>query len=264
MARWDSSRLREWNRAGAVPPSERTHLAACYDAEVAYADAQLGALLDALDAAGARARTLVCVTSDHGETLGEHDAYFGHAHHLFDATLLVPLVVSLPGRVARDARVTEPVRLLDLAPTLLEILGAGALREVEGRSFAPLAWARSAPRGGRAERDSGPVVARRAIAVAETRASDRADAELNPVPHKLAIRTAGGKLVRWLDSDSLEVYDLATDPAESRNVAAGDTALARSLASALSAWEDETGAAPPLEEIDEETRERLRSLGYIE
>ena len=94
-----------------------------YDGEVAFADAQLGALLDALQATSGRDRTLIVVAGDHGESLGEH----GEADHgmlLYEAALRVPLVMAGPGVPA--ATLDRPGALVDIVPTVLARLGLPA------------------------------------------------------------------------------------------------------------------------------------------
>src|SRR5262249_28450489 len=93
-----------------------------YDGEVAYADAQLGRLLDFLDAKALRGRTLVVLTSDHGEGLGDHGED-EHLMFLYDATLHVPLLVSWPGVLPAGLKVAGQFRSVDLLPTAVELLG---------------------------------------------------------------------------------------------------------------------------------------------
>ena len=101
-----------------------------YDGEVAYADAQVGRVVSALEAAGLSARTIVAVTSDHGEALGEHGEQT-HGMLTYDATLRVPLVIARPGGSA--ARDDEPRSLADLGPMLLP---AGAASRPAGDAVA--------------------------------------------------------------------------------------------------------------------------------
>src|SRR6185295_13219674 len=116
-----------------------------YDAEVAYADAMAGKLISDLQSAGQMDRTLVMVAADHGESLGEHGEPT-HGVFAYEVTQRVPWIVwagSHIGRGASDAL----VRLIDLAPTALDLLGIDAPREFEGRSVIPLvAGAESTPR----------------------------------------------------------------------------------------------------------------------
>jgi len=109
----------------APAPFGPRHARSPYDGEVAYADAQVGRVLAWLDEKGLRRRTLVVVTSDHGEGLGEH----GEDEHMFfvyDSTLRVPLVFSWPGRLPAGARVRGQFRSVDLLATVLELAGAPA------------------------------------------------------------------------------------------------------------------------------------------
>lgn len=123
---------------------DRVHLEALYDGGVAFQDEMLGALLDRLEETGVAERTLVIVTSDHGEELHDHGV-FEH-DWMFNTNLLVPLVLRLPGRAHAGTRVSWPVELLDLPPTILDLAGLpGALATpedpraaaVQGRSLLP-------------------------------------------------------------------------------------------------------------------------------
>src|SRR5262249_5225210 len=103
-----------------------------YDAEVAYVDAQIGAFLDRLRAASLLDRTLVAVVADHGESLGEHGERT-HGVFTYDVTVRVPWILWAGSRLhgAADAM----VRLIDVAPTLLDILGVSVPSTFEGRSI---------------------------------------------------------------------------------------------------------------------------------
>ncbi len=131
-----------WNAHGARLADGRidaAHARALYDGEVRHVDAQLGRLLDALRDADLLAGTLVVVTADHGESLGEHGTWFDHGEDTYDATCRVPLVVALPDTLdapaeARTGVRDAPVSLADLAPTVLELAGLRPLRSTLGRS----------------------------------------------------------------------------------------------------------------------------------
>jgi arylsulfatase len=104
-----------------------------YDGEIAAADEEVGKVLDALRQAGRWEGTLVVVTSDHGESLGEHDYYFDHGENLFDPTLRIPLIVSMPG-ARRGARSEALVSTLDLVPTVLDAVKVSYPPDLAGRS----------------------------------------------------------------------------------------------------------------------------------
>lgn len=208
-----------------------------YDAEIAYTDFQLGRLLERLASAGRRSDTLVVVTSDHGESLGEHGEPT-HMHFVYDATQLVPLIVQGPGIPA--GRVIEPqVRLVDVGPTILDLVGLPPLREAQGRSLAPLLHGASAP-----SRE----------AYVETLAPQRLG--WSPL---FGLRGDGVKYIR---APRPELYDLGADPDELENRIDTDPERARALDARL---EDRlAGPDPPRADVDldEEAVRRLEALGY--
>jgi arylsulfatase A-like enzyme len=119
--------------AGPWTPELRQAAIDKYDESIAYLDHQLGQLFAALQARGRWERTLVVVTSDHGEEFGEHGVYF-HGNSLYRASLEVPLLLRYPGVVPAGQAIVVPVSLRDLAATVLELAGAPA--ELPGRSLA--------------------------------------------------------------------------------------------------------------------------------
>ena len=127
-------------RAGGLrnldPVTERPLIDAFYDSGVAFMDRQLGRLLTALDALPPGQETVVVLTSDHGEALGDHGGEIGHVG-LHDPTLHVPLLIAAAGGLP-GLRVREPVASIDLVPTLLELLDLEDCSECEGQSLRPL------------------------------------------------------------------------------------------------------------------------------
>jgi arylsulfatase A-like enzyme len=109
-----------------------------YDGTLVYTDDNLGRVMAVVDELALTDNTLVAVVGDHGEALGEHDLYFSHDFSLYDEVLRVPLVLRMPGRIPAGTVVDQQVRLMDLAPTFLELLGVDALPETEGVSLASL------------------------------------------------------------------------------------------------------------------------------
>ena len=106
-----------------------------YDGEVHYVDAEIGRLVDALRADGRLADTIVIVTADHGESLGEHSYWFEHGRHAYEVTCRVPLIVRLPDAMRRrpaPGRRDSDLSLVDLTPTLLELLDLPQLRRLDG------------------------------------------------------------------------------------------------------------------------------------
>lgn len=115
--------------------SELPAMIRLYDAGIRYADERVGAVLAELDALGLAENTLVIVTSDHGEMMGEHGE-FSHAS-LRDPVLRVPLVMALPSRFPGGRRVGAQVRSIDIPPTVVDLLGLPALPDVDGVSLRP-------------------------------------------------------------------------------------------------------------------------------
>jgi arylsulfatase len=128
---------REWARG-----SDKTlgYYVALYDGEIAAVDAELGRVLAALDETGFGSNTLVVLTSDHGESLGEHGYFFDHGEDLFDPGLRIPLLIAAPG--GKAGRSSELASTLDLMPTILDaaklpyppgLAGQSLMPVVEGR-----------------------------------------------------------------------------------------------------------------------------------
>jgi tetratricopeptide (TPR) repeat protein len=209
-----------------------------YHGEVAAADAALGPLLDPILATGKSGRTLVVLTADHGESLGEH----GEATHgifAYEATLRVPLVLYQP-RLFRPRVVTDPVRHVDLLPTILDALTLPVPEGLPGASLLPLvAGASPQPDASYFEALSGQL--------------NRGWAPLHGVVHD---RT------KYVDLPIPELYDLGSDPAEARNLAPSQPPQLEAMRTRLVPFRAaDRGTAPGRESA--EVRERLRSLGYL-
>ena len=217
-----------------------------YAGEIAFADAQLGRLLDAVRQRFGDAGQLVVVTSDHGESLGEHGERT-HSYGLYDATLAVPLVLRGPGLPA-GATVPGVVSLAALAPTVVELAGLSALPRTDAPSLVG-AWEEDAPGGEGAYAES-----------LATRL-DHGWASLH------AWRTPAHHYVR---APRAELYDVSRDPRErddlldvsaGREVEHDASVTAKSLdgkIAAVLADEHPLRRAP----IDEVALEQLRALGY--
>jgi arylsulfatase A-like enzyme len=122
----------------AVPGKPLGWYVARYDGEIAAVDAEVGQLLDALDASAVRDRTLVVVTSDHGESLGEHEYYFDHGEDLFDPSIRIPLIVAGPG-IPAGRRSDVLATTLDLVPTVLDAVKVSYPPDLAGESLLPAA-----------------------------------------------------------------------------------------------------------------------------
>ncbi len=156
----DSQLLIKWGYLDKLklPPAYITLARDCYDSCVGYLDARLGELFDELERLRILDRTIVIVTSDHGEGLGEHDLFF-HGESLYRTEIRVPLVILLPGQ-KNSVKVNETISLRDLPATIVELAGQGTSRAFPGRSLVRL-W-RDARQGGSsvaaADKDKGDGV----------------------------------------------------------------------------------------------------------
>ena len=238
-----------------------------YDGEIARTDAALGPLLDRAAGRDRSGPPLVVLTSDHGESLGEHGYYFAHGEYLYEPGLRIPLLFSRPGTIDQGFRSPALAQNIDIAPTILALLGLHRMPSIDGRPlFVPadpvtLVAFRAAP--GRdlvfAESDFQlihPENRRYHIPGPAGRWSAVSDGRLKVI----RIPRPGG--------DLFETYDLETDPGETRALpegAADPAARARLLRALVDFSDHEAGAGavlPTNSEWDEQ-RERLRSLGYV-
>ncbi|RMH40595.1 MAG: hypothetical protein D6689_13370, partial [Deltaproteobacteria bacterium] len=124
---------------------DRKWLEALYNGEITYHDEHMGAFLDALAQRGLDGDTLVVITNDHGEELGEHGRW-GHGHSLYDELLRDLVAMRYPPLFPAGKRIADPVEDVDLAPTILEVAGVDPIPGVDGESLVPLV------RGGRVAR----------------------------------------------------------------------------------------------------------------
>jgi arylsulfatase A-like enzyme len=223
-----------------------------YAGEVRYMDAEITRLLQTLAERHELDRTLVVFLSDHGEAFDARHGFVGHGFTLADEVMHVPLILRAPGLVPAGLRVAAPVSLVDVLPTILDLLGASAAPDAQGRSLRPLL-----------ENPDAPQFAERLV-FAET--------VLQRDVRQLAVRRGRHKwIVGKTPWSGDQVYDIAADPDEEHDLGA-DTALA-AQGKALAAMYD-ANAQTALDRIeharaqeaapDPETVQKLRALGYIE
>jgi choline-sulfatase len=211
-----------------------------YDGEIAFVDRELSRVLKAIEQRGELDKTVVLVTADHGESLGEHGEG-AHGLFVYDATIRVPWIMA--GPEIAEGRVSPTLaRLIDVLPTLHDYAGLPPRTDIEGRSLRPAADGRQM---------------REAPSYAESLYSEL---ELGWAP-LYSWRAAGFKLV---EAPRPELYDLKNDPAEVTNLAGKDTSRVAELRRGLeAALRQQTAPAGAAATADPQTLERLRSLGYL-
>jgi choline-sulfatase len=216
-----------------------------YEGEVAFADHCVGEVLQKLRDLGLYDSTLVVITGDHGEMLGEHGE-LNHGFFVYEGALRVPLIMRVPHATGVPRQVDLPVSLIDIVPTVLSLVGAEIPRAVQGIDLSPWLAGRGAG-GGR------PLYAE---TVTPTR--------YYGANSLLAVVEGGWK---YIETSRPELYDLRSDPAESVNLLAREPAradaLGKSLVAILAAAGRAPGPAPESAALDEESRQRLSALGYL-
>lgn len=254
-----------------------------YDAEIAYSDAQIGELLEAMEERDLMGRTLTVLTSDHGESLGEHHYYFDHGRFSFQTCLKVPLIFHYPGVL--EPRVdAEPVELIHLTPTLLEAAGVELPggRWMQGRTLTPrLRGVTEERRGGGGGPEDGPEGGSAtgptpgyAFAEAGWETHNRWQKVVQDGRFKL-IYAQSPPEQRWIAGEGVRfaLFDLLEDPGETVNVAGEHPQELERLQRVLWRWEnadpfpvevgDLTESCGEEREMEGETRELLKSLGYL-
>jgi arylsulfatase A-like enzyme/Flp pilus assembly protein TadD len=227
-----------------------------YDGEIAYVDAEVGRVLERVRRPDLAANTLVVLMSDHGEGLGEHGEWT-HGVFLYDSTLRVPLVMSLPGTLPAGRRIGALARSIDVLPTVFGELHVPVPATVQGESLLPLI-------------DDGAVAAG-----VPRDAADRVALAETDVPQEnygwSALRAIREGPLKFIRAPRPELYDLAADARETHDRSAESAQDAARLAAdldsrfAAAAAAKSRAASPPGErqEPDEQTRENLQSLGYV-
>ena len=246
-----------WYRLGtrakepiATSPEALGYLDRLYDAEIASVDRQVERLFEVLRDSGLDENTIIVFTADHGESHGEHGHYFERDLHR--VSLHVPLIIRPPPGLLDPARVATSVGLIDVAPTILELVGVSSPSPMAGRSLVPAA--RGEPFTGTSVFSLFPHHGRPEIV--------NGMYSLQEGDWKLMSSTA------WWYSNGIRVapeeqlYAVASDPLELDDLVESQPAELTGLRDRLGAWSE----IPPPESafMDEATRRMLEGLGYVQ
>ena len=216
-----------WMPAGVT---DKDYAIAQYDGAVAYMDACIQNIFAQVTALGLDESTLIVITSDHGETLYDHECWFDH-HGIYDCTLNVPLLFRMPGKVPAGLRLSGTTTLMDVTPTIVDLLGVKPKPKFDGQSLVP------------------EMKGRRRVPTAEFYITECT------WMRKHGWRTPQWKLIHALEPDfhfkpEVELYDLIADPEENSNLAAKEKGVLAMLEDRMQAWvarrEKDTGRTNPM------------------
>jgi arylsulfatase A-like enzyme len=212
-----------------------------YQSEVETVDYEIGRVIEVLKKKNLYDRTLLIVTSDHGESLGEHNLYYTHDNSVYDQLLRVPLIIRCPALLKSPISIDQQVGLLDIAKTVLDSVGLDKKMKTSGVDL---------------------------IHLAQKIPSDyqRSIVSHNFVREVHSLRTGNWKLIQTGEPESFELYDLVRDPLESKNVLKNEHSLAVDLKSKLGGILHSPGSANSTwttDELSAEQIEKLKSLGYV-
>jgi arylsulfatase A-like enzyme len=233
------------------PPFKARFASQPYDGEIAYADSAVGKLLAEIRKHGLYDETLIAVMADHGESLGAHGENT-HGIFLYDETLHVPLLFKLPASRAAGKRIDARVRLVDVAPTIVQEAGLPVPKEMQGESLSAMMMMKPA---------TGPHGA----AVVEEERSAYAETDY---PHRAfgwsSLRALRSGKYLYIRAPDRELYNQTIDPEAAHNLAGGAKAVADTIAAQLDAFRSRTSQTlVELAKPDAEQTQKLQALGYV-
>jgi arylsulfatase A-like enzyme len=248
-----------WLKKIPINESDVRYMTSLYDDEVSFVDRCIGYLLRKLEHMGIDEETLIIITADHGESLGDHDYYFDHGDYLYDNQIRVPLIIKYPGLAKKGKIVKTQVRIIDIMPTILQILGIDYDGEIDGVSLLPFIK-------GKEDKLFGKTFA---FSESDTISFENPNCRgfIEGVRGKhLSVRKNGMKLIYTpkRSEAKFELYDLDKDPYELENLIATRVKEGNALKNVLFEWLTKNDKFKEvLEGLDEKTREILKSLHYI-
>ena len=206
-----------------------------YDATIRYADQEIGRLIEAVRAIDRE--SLIVITSDHGDEFLEH-GYLYHTNVAYEELIRVPLLMSFPDGFAAGTRVTDLVRHVDVLPTIADAIGISPPENIMGESLLPLL---------RGERRAEPV---------ESYAQG---------PFNMSLNYGDWKVIYNDTLNTYSLYDLSSDPGETRDLWLEDPAMQAELRDRMEQYIDTAKEIErrASEDLDPDTLRRLKALGYL-
>lgn len=242
--------------------SDLGYYVAAYDAEIAYADHNLGLLLADMTERGLMDNTLTVFTADHGESLGEHRYFFDHGRFSFETCLHVPLIFNFPGRIAPRVDL-EPVELIDVVPTMLQFAGVSLpdSKWMQGKSLLPRLNGEAGDEDGYSHSEAGYATKGRWQKIVRNQSH-----KLIYAPFEESQRHIGGR------KQPFALFDLVNDPGETKNLMAEEPEIYEQLKAEMLVWwipdsfdvlVDANDTRTDTE-VSPETLEQLKALGYLQ
>jgi len=232
-----------------------------YLSEIEYCDFALGQILEKLKQDGLLSKTVIVLTSDHGENLIDHSEFhwfFQHGQLTYDSEIHVPLIISSPGILPEGRRVSETSSEIDLFPTLLDLIGQHTPLPVDGISLFPVLFKnRNAPSRFIFAEATEPFLDLEHSASNLVWINDRNSGAARSGQFKYMF-------VPWRKFEAL--YDLQQDPLEKKNLLLDESNTAKKLRQQLDNWRSKAmiGNVDTTFHLSEEDQEKLRSLGYTQ
>ena len=231
-----------------LPENELAWVKALYFGEVTYHDEHMGRFLEDMRTRGILDNSLLVITNDHGEELNEHDK-LGHGHSLYDEVIRAPLLMRFPGRFEAGAQIADPVELIDIAPTVLDVLGMEPAEDHDGFSLMPLV--------------EGAPLTRPYYAMTEFLEGQR------------SVRVGSWKMI--VSGNSTQLFHIPSDPTEQKELSdthaiprrmcdihiAEGLAIPNKRARALGTRLTKKKFEPGVVEMDPQLRKQLDALGYF-
>jgi arylsulfatase A-like enzyme/Flp pilus assembly protein TadD len=216
-----------------------------YDGEIAYVDFLIGKVLEELRKKDLMEKTIIIIVGDHGESLGQHNEST-HGFFVYDATILVPLIIYFPSLKIMKMQVTSQVETIDIMPTLLQTLDLPIPRDIQGKSFIPLILGKNSRKNLLAYSET--YYPRHSYGWSELKS-------LRSLKYK------------YIHAPNPELYDLANDPEEQYNIYKQKIKIGKKFEQKLKILQEKIpaikGEEKSLQELDEDSREKLMALGYI-
>jgi len=211
-----------------------------YDTTIRYADDQIGELVQYLKKMGLDNKTVIIISSDHGESLGEHDLYFTHGFQLYEGLVRVPLIIKGAAPFLKKKKIAAQVQQVDIAPTILEILKIKKPLSMIGTGLMPL------------------------IKGNDDYSREYAFSFLGG--DKIAVRTNEWKLIYTFNNKEYELYNLKDDPGELSNVVSAEKEKFVFLKNKMDTFVKDKKPCPEKHRVilGEDEKEKLKSLGYAQ